>query len=223
MATSIEPAEEVRRTFIPAAGHDWLLPFYDTFVKLLGGDEARKALLDQAFIQSGHRVLDIGCGTGTLVVLIKRLHPDVDVVGVDPDPKALARARRKAERAAVRIQLDQGFADALPYREASFDRVFSSFMLHHLQDEEKGETLQQVRRVLKLGGSLHLLDFSGPESSAGGPLARWFHSSHAIRDNSQDRILALMCQAQLTDPKTVGNGAMLFGHMAYSYYRASVA
>ena len=63
-------------------------------------------------------------------MLIKRLHPDVDVVGLDPDPKALARAKRKAERSAVSIRLDQGFSHELPYPEASFDRVFSTFMFH---------------------------------------------------------------------------------------------
>ena len=97
MATKLAPIEHSRRTFLPAAGRDWLLPFYDPFVKLLGGDQARQRLLDQAALQDGHRVLDIGCGTGTFAVLIKRVHPDVEVVGLDPDPKALARAHRKAE------------------------------------------------------------------------------------------------------------------------------
>src|SRR5262245_8666218 len=106
--------QEIRRTFIPAAGRDWALPLYDPLVKLLGGDRARRALLDQAAIQTGHRVLDIGCGTGELIILIKSLHPGVDVVGLDPDPKALIRAKRKAERAAVIIQFDQGFSDGLP-------------------------------------------------------------------------------------------------------------
>src|SRR5215475_11211643 len=133
--------EEYRRIYIPAAGRDWALPLYDPIVKLLGGDRARMELLDQAAIQTGHRVLDIGCGTGILVTLIKRLHSDVNVVGLDPDPKALARARRKAERSAVTISLDQGFSDELPYPDLSFDRVFSSFMLHHLQAGEKEKTL----------------------------------------------------------------------------------
>jgi ubiquinone/menaquinone biosynthesis C-methylase UbiE len=211
--------EESRRTYIPAAGHDWALPLYDPFVKLFGGDRARKALLDQAAIQPGHCVLDIGCGTGALVTLIKRLHSDVDVVGLDPDPKALARARRKAERAAVTIQLDQGFSDELPYPDASFNRVFSSFMLHHLQAGEKEKTLREVRRVLKPGGSLHLLDFGGPESRQNGFLARLFHSSHTLKDNSDSRIIALMSQAGLANPKVVRRQAMPFGKIAY--YQAS--
>jgi ubiquinone/menaquinone biosynthesis C-methylase UbiE len=65
------------KTYLPAAAHDWLLPFYDPFVKLLGGDTARRVLLDQATVRPGHRVLDIGCGTGTLAMLIKRRHPDL--------------------------------------------------------------------------------------------------------------------------------------------------
>jgi ubiquinone/menaquinone biosynthesis C-methylase UbiE len=123
---------EARKTYVPAAGHHWFLALYDPLVTLLGGDKTRRALAEQAALRPGQRVLEIGCGTGSLVLEIKRLHPDVEVVGLDPDPKALVRARRKAGRAAVSIQFDQGYSDELPYPDASFDRVFSSFMLHHL-------------------------------------------------------------------------------------------
>ena len=118
--------EEDRTTYLPAAGYDWLLPLYDPFVETFGGDRARRALVDQAAIRSSDRVLDIACGTGTLATIVKQLYPDVDIVGLDPDPKALARARRKAQRAAVSIQFDQDFSDDLPYADKSFDRVFSS-------------------------------------------------------------------------------------------------
>ncbi len=211
---------EPRRTYLPAAGHDWFLPLYDPLVKLLGGDSARRALLDQAAIRPGHRVLDLGCGTGSLVVLVKRLHPDVDVVGLDPDPKALARGKRKADRAAVSIQFDQGFSDALPYPDASFDRVVSSFMFHHLPPDERENTLREVRRVLKPGGALHLLDFGGPEASPNGFLAHLLHSSHRLRDNAEGRIVALMRQAGLADPKQVDRRAIRFLRIAY--YQASV-
>src|SRR5215831_8205238 len=102
------------RTYLPAAGHDWFLPLYDPIVKLVGGDAARRVLIEQARLGKGQRVLEVGCGTGTLTTMIKRLRPDVEVVGLDPDPKALARARRKAERSGVSIQFDQGFGDQLP-------------------------------------------------------------------------------------------------------------
>src|SRR5262245_18155400 len=155
MTTRTKAMPQSGRSYLPAAGHDWFLPLYDPFVRLLGGDAARERLIDQGAIEPGHRVLEIGCGTGGLVLAIKRRYPDATVVGLDPDPKALARADRKAARAGVAIDLDQGFADALPYPESSFERVFSSFMFHHLQGDEKPNTLREVRRVLAPHGSLH--------------------------------------------------------------------
>jgi SAM-dependent methyltransferase len=68
---------ESTRTYLPTAGRDWLLPLYDPFVKLFGGDAIHKALLKQAALRPSQRVLDVGCGTGTLATMIKRLHPDV--------------------------------------------------------------------------------------------------------------------------------------------------
>jgi ubiquinone/menaquinone biosynthesis C-methylase UbiE len=206
---------ESTRTYLPAAGHDWSLPLYDPIVKLLGGDKARRVLVDQAALQPGHRVLDIGCGTGTLAVLIKREHPDVAIIGIDPDPKALARARRKAARAGVSIQFDQGFGDELPYADASFDRVISSFMFHHLPAEEKLNTLRAIHRVLKPAGQIHMVDFERSESGAHGFLARLFHANERMKDNSENRVLSLMSQAGFRDPRKTGERTMFSGQIAY--------
>jgi ubiquinone/menaquinone biosynthesis C-methylase UbiE len=211
---------EPSREYLRAARYDWILPLYDPVMKVLGADETRRALLDQGDIRPGHRVLDIGCGTGTLATLIKRLHSDVEVVGLDPDPKALARARRKAQRASVAVRFDQGFADALTYPEASFDRVFSSFMFHHLSRQEKEGALREVRRVLKASGSLHLLDFGGPESGGDSFLDRLLYSRHGLKDNSEERVLALMKQAGFADPEKVKQGTRLFGLLRIYYYQA---
>ncbi|MGH8133379.1 MAG: class I SAM-dependent methyltransferase, partial [Steroidobacteraceae bacterium] len=186
---------------------------------LLGADRARRKLFDQASVQPNHRVLDIGCGTGTFVVAIKRWLPTVTVVGLDPDPKALARSQRKARGAGLSIRFDQGFANALPYVDASFDRVFSSLMFHHLPQDAKLATLHEVRRVLEPGGSLHLLDFVEPGRDSHNPLARWLHASEQMQDNSPDRILSWMTEAGLIEPRLVASDQKLFGRIAY--YRAS--
>jgi ubiquinone/menaquinone biosynthesis C-methylase UbiE len=212
----------VQRSYLPAAGRDWMLPLYDPLVKLLGGDKTRKALLEQAAVRRGDRVLDIGCGTGTLAAVIKRLHPGIEVVGLDPDPRALARARRKAQQAEIGVQFDQGFSDSLPYAAASFDRVFSSFMFHHLPEGERGNTLREIRRVLKPGASLHMVDFAGPGSRPHGWLARMLHSSERLKDNSEDRILTLLKQAGFSHATKVMRGTMLFGRLNVNYFQASV-
>lgn len=211
---------ESRRGFVPGMGVKWLLPLYDPFTRLLGLDRARRELVLQAELRPGHRVLDVGCGTGSLAVLIKRLFPGVEVVGLDPDEKALARAARKAGRARVAIQFDRGFSDALDYAAASFDRVFSSLMFHHLERHDKERTLLEIRRVLKHDGSLNLLDFGGPESAGHSSRVRGLHSHHRLNDNDESTILTLMTEAGLTDATKTCDRPVLSGLVRIAYYRA---
>jgi ubiquinone/menaquinone biosynthesis C-methylase UbiE len=206
---------DTHRTYIPAAGHDWLLPLYDPLQKWLLGDAAYRALVDQAHLQPGQRVLEIGCGTGNVVMLIKQLHARVDVVGLDPDPKALERAQRKTRRAGLSIQLDRGFADALPYAAESFDRVFSSLMFHHLTLDVKAGALREARRVLKPGGSLHVFDFGGAHVRGNGLRARLFHRHDLMKDNTGDRIPALMRDSGFATAAEIADRSTLFGRVAY--------
>jgi len=212
--------EDARRTFIPAAGADWRLPLYDPLVRLLGADAAKRSLLVQAALRPGQAVLDVGCGTGSLATLVKSLNPGVQVTGIDPDPKALERAMRKAARAGVSIRLDRGFADALPYPDVSFDRVLSSFVFHHIAPSERVRMLSEARRVLKPGGSLHLLDFAGAETGTDGAVARWLSSRPLLADNSEGRVVALMREAGLEDAGRVSRGRLVLGLFAYSCFRA---
>jgi len=212
--------EEPRKTYLPGMSHDWLLPLYDPLQKLLGFESIHRQLVDQADIRPKHRVIEIGCGTGNLSILIKRLHPQAEVVGLDPDPKALARAQRKTEREVLSMQLDRGFAEELPYPDASFDRVFSAFMFHHLEPDEKEKTLQEARRVLKPSGSLHLLDFGGAKVRSDGFMTRLQHRSERLRDNFGDRIPTFMREADFADPTEVAHRITNFGRV--TYYRATV-
>jgi ubiquinone/menaquinone biosynthesis C-methylase UbiE len=203
------------RRYIPAATYDWLLPLYDPIQKFLLGDSAYRTLVDQAHLQAGQRVLEIGCGTGNVVILIKQLYPQVDVVGLDPDLRALDRARRKTRRAGLSIQLERGFADALPFAGESFDHVFSSFMFHHLTLDVKAGALREARRVLKPGGSLQLLDFGGARVRAPGFFARFAHSAELMKDNSGDRIPTLMRESGFARAAEIADRSTLFGHIAY--------
>lgn len=177
---------EVPRTFIPAAGHDWLLFFYDPLCRWIGGETWHRQLIDQAAIRPSHRVLEIGCGTG-----------------------------QKIERSAFSVRLDHGFSDKLPYADDSFDRVLSAFMFHHLERPEKEKTLHETRRVLVGGGSLHLLDFGGADAGSDGIIAQLLHRSGRLRDNAEERVLKLMRNAGFADPTEVAHGVTLFGRITY--------
>jgi ubiquinone/menaquinone biosynthesis C-methylase UbiE len=94
-------------------------------------------------------------------VTVARRHPRAEVIGIDPDPGALRRARRKAARAGLPVRVERGFAGELPFPDGSIDRVLSSLMLHHLDEDEKRRAMREIRRVLRPGGQLHLVDFAG--------------------------------------------------------------
>jgi ubiquinone/menaquinone biosynthesis C-methylase UbiE len=205
--------EHSERNYLPAAGRHWMLPLYDTFVWIVGGNASRRKLIQQAGIEAGSRVLEIGCGTGSIPVQIKQAYPAADVVGLDPDPRALEIARRKAERAGLKIDLDQGFSDHLPYADASFDRVFSSFMIHHLQPAARSATLAAIRRVLKPGGSFHLLDFVPARTPVAKTLGHLFHGpAHA---HVESDFISLLRQAGFVDARELEDGSTLVGSIAY--------
>lgn len=199
------------RSYLPAAGHDRFLPLYDPITRLFGFRRALETLIGQAQLEADQSVLDIGCGTGTLAVAIKRRHPRIDIVGLDPDPKALAIARRKISRARVAVRFERGFADALPFGDASFDRVFSSMMFHHLKRDERPRVLAEIRRVLKPGGSLEFLDFIGGHH---GLLAGLIHGQQAP-PAAEDRLIARMREAGLIVATRVAERRTLFGPIGY--------
>jgi ubiquinone/menaquinone biosynthesis C-methylase UbiE len=184
--------------------------------KLLGAKELYNAEVARLELAPAHRVLDIGCGTGTLAVLIQQLHPGVAVVGLDPDPRALAHAARKAERAGVQVHFDRGFSDQLPYADASFDRVYSN-IFSLLPREEKETTLGEVRRVLKPGGSFHLTDLA--KTPPGFSFWRLFKPTQRYEFCTGEQILALMREAGFTDARITGQYKVWF--WSFASYRAS--
>lgn len=209
------------RTYLPAAGHEIFLPFYDVMTELMGANRVRRALLDSLAFAPGSKALDIGCGTGTFVALLKRLHPQVQVVGLDPDPKALARARRKAEKTGTEVDLVQGFSQELRFADGTFDHVFSSFMFHHLDADVKQATLREVWRVLRPGGRFHLLDFGGSDSGRYGWLARFFHSQAQLKDNVEPRVLTGLKSAGFSDARKASEHKVLLGFGRAVLYQAS--
>lgn len=154
------------RRYVPALDYGWLTPFYDVTMRLIMREgKFKRRLVEQAQITRGQRILDLGCGTATLTIMIAKMHPETEVIGVDGDPRILAIAQSKADRTGSKITLEQAMAFELPYTDSSFDRVLCSLLLHHLTRENKTRTLREVFRVLKPDGELHVADFGVPRNT----------------------------------------------------------
>jgi ubiquinone/menaquinone biosynthesis C-methylase UbiE len=118
-----------------------------------------------ARVSSGDRVLDVGCGTGSLAIAAARVVGSAGrVAGVDPSPEMIERATAKARRAGVSVGFVATAGEALPFPAESFDVVTLSLVLHQLPTDALHGTMAQVRRVLAPGGRLLLvdLDLSNP-------------------------------------------------------------
>ncbi len=136
-------------------------------------------------------MLEIGCGTGAVTIRAKRSCPSADVVGSDPDPRALQLAHAKAAGLAG-IRFDQAYAQRLPYADGQFDRVLSSMMLHHLEDDTKTAAAGEVMRVLAPGGQLHVVDIGGDPAGHAGFAARLMRRNRYAAGNLDDAIGRLL-------------------------------
>jgi len=148
----------------------------------------KSRLIQQAHIEPGQRVLDLGCGTGTLTLMAKAQRPEADVVGIDADPTILEIAKAKSNAGGLEIEFEQGMSFELPFADASFDRVLSSLLFHHLSREAKSRTLKEIVRVLRPDGQLHIADWGMPRNSSSefssSPSNSWMASSPHLTTSS---------------------------------------
>jgi demethylmenaquinone methyltransferase/2-methoxy-6-polyprenyl-1,4-benzoquinol methylase len=181
------PSEGVRRMF------DRIAPVYDAMNRVMtaGLDQRWRRATVRKTVRSGDRVLDACCGTGDLAIAARKAGA-AGVVGADFSKRMLERARRKAP------ELEWVSADvlALPFDDASFDSVVVGFGVRNVEDLEAA--LRELRRVLRAGGRLGILEITTPRGLLRPFYRLWF-----------DRIVPLL-------------GRLLPGGDAYTYLPASV-
>ena len=138
--------------------------YYDVVSWLMSFGKApamRKKTVALAQAAAGEKVLDVGCGTGTLAIALRaKVGPGGEVVGLDAAPEMIAVARDKAAKRGADIDFRVGLIEEIPFPDDSFDLVLSSLMLHHLPENVRQEGLAEIRRVLKPGGRFLVVDLS---------------------------------------------------------------
>jgi len=153
-----------RQPFVPALRFDALTRLYDPVVAITSREKGfKRRLLEHARIKDGESVLDLACGTGTLAIEVKKDAPKAKVSAIDGDRSILTRARAKAKEAGVKIEFQRGLSNELPYEARSFDVVVSTLFFHHLTDEAKADSAEEIRRVLRLGGRVLIADWGRPQ------------------------------------------------------------
>ena len=189
------------KDFLPALRFNVLTPLFDLVVRAAMRERRfKRGLLDHAAIEPGQRVLDLGCGTGTLAILAKEREPEAEVLGLDGDQAILGQARTKGEAAGVEVRFDHGYSTELPYEDASFDRILSTLFFHHLTTEDKRTTLAESVRVLRPGGEFHIADFTRPADplmALGFTVVRLFDGIERTRVNARGELGALASEAGL--------------------------
>ncbi len=207
---------ETNDQYIPALRYHWLTPLYDPILhRFMREDIFKKRLINQARLTAGMRVLDLGCGTGTLTMMIKRMYPNVEVVGLDGDPAILEIARKKVTQAGLDITLDQGMAYELPYPDDNFDRVVSSMVMHHLTKVNKARTMKEILRVLRPEGEFHIVDFGIPANIYARMTAMVMQNFEDVDDNIHGRIEMYMRSAGFPLVKEMGHADTLAGTLAF--------
>ena len=153
------PADDVRSMF------DRIAPVYDLMNRVMtaGLDQRWRRLTVRLVVSSGDRVLDACCGTGDLAVAARRAGA-AEVVGLDFSERMLERARRKD----AAVEWLQGDLLELPFEDGSFDAATVGFGVRNVDDLERA--LAELRRVLRPGGRVGILEITTPS----GPLKAFF-------------------------------------------------
>ena len=184
--TGTLPPEGVQRMF------DRIAPVYDAMNRLMtaGLDRRWRAITLAETVRTGDRTLDACCGTGDLAIGAGAL--GADVVGVDFSHEMLERARSKD----LHVEWVQADVLQLPFEDASFDSATVGFGVRNVADLKAG--LVELRRVLRAGGRLGILEITTPQRALAPFYRVWF-----------DRVVPLL-------------GKVLPGGAAYAYLPASV-
>lgn len=212
-----------QKMFVPAAGFSWLTRVYDPVMSLLMRERVwRTRLVEQVAPKAGERILDLGCGTGTLTIMLHRACPEAEIVGLDIDSEVLGIARGKADAAGAHVTFWHGCADDptdVPmFRVGSFDKIVSSLVFHHLATNQKRLALAHARTLLHPGGTIYIADWGKPQNIL---MRLLFYPVQALdgfantSDNAQGLLPVFMHEAGFADVSETHHEVTAFGSLRF--------
>lgn len=164
MPSSVNQAAAHKYT--PALGVAYLTPLYDFAIAWLTRESSwRNELVNAVNPKSGDRILDVGCGTGTLALRLKASSKETTVIGIDPDPEVLRRAAAKAAANSLSVEWKEGFLST-EFIEGirPISKVVSSLVFHQIPELEKRRVLDCIFQSLEPGGYLYIADYGKQRS-----------------------------------------------------------
>jgi SAM-dependent methyltransferase len=163
----VSSRKSTRQSYTPPLTFHFLTPLFDTVLAWTCREATFKArVVRLAAPGAQHKVLDVGCGTGTLMHHLASAAPLAELHGVDPDGASLEIARRKLSSlpSTSTVQLRTGYANALPFADGSLTTVVSTLVFHQVQTHVKRESFREIHRVLARDGEFILADWGAPQN-----------------------------------------------------------
>ena len=163
----------------------------------------RKTTVKLAHVAPGEKVLDVGCGTGSLAIDAKgKAGPAGEVHGIDAAPEMIEVARQKAGRKRVDVGFQVGLIEDIPFPDGQFDIVLNSFVLHHLPEDLKRKGFAEIHRVLKPGGRFLVADLAATGDSVIGRVMAVL-TGHGRMHSDVGQLTAMMEEAGFAEVEEV--------------------
>lgn len=191
--------------YIPALRFHFLTPLYDLALKYVMRERYYKEELCRIIPFTSIKILDAGCGTGTLTAMMKQTHRSADIHGIDIDENVLQIAQKKFQQQSLEIPLHKGSVLQLPFESNSFEATISCLVLHHLTTQNKLKALQEMFRVLTPGGKLAIADFSTPHNFSMMAVTLAVQYLEETYDNFHGRLLEYVPQSGFSHLSVEGN------------------